>query len=243
MMEWYEQLDFDENPFQDNEDTKLVGFDDIIDEIHYRIHSGSIVFIEGDEGSGKTALLRKAINTFKGRGKVIYINCKKVDEPNIVDALRKKYGLFSRLFRKLPRDMIVLVDGVEELSQKNCERIKNYFDQNYVKSIVFTGNNINSVNFTDSLKERISKVIRIKDITDDDAVDIIHARLDDKEIIPDKVIKDVFGRSKRNTKQFIENCEKLCKYAAENNGKAVGPEMVDFVLEGKPLEIKDEQVV
>ena len=58
-MEWYEELDFDENPFsvdpRENHDN-LIGMEEIIEEIDYRIKSGSMLVIEGSEGTGKTSL-------------------------------------------------------------------------------------------------------------------------------------------------------------------------------------------
>jgi len=54
-MEWYEEMDFDSNPFE--RETKLVGFEDLLEEMLYAIVSGNMIFIEGETGSGKTLIL------------------------------------------------------------------------------------------------------------------------------------------------------------------------------------------
>lgn len=211
---WYERYDFEENPFK-NEERELISFNVIIDEVLYRINSGSLVFIGGKEGSGKTAILKKAIEKFRGEGKVAYVDCKKVDDPNIEKVILKKYGLFNRLFHSKPSGMILLMDDIQELGKKNNERIKYFFDQNYIKSAVFTGNDLEETQFSDSLKDRISKIIKIKELSEDDAVEIIDNIFQGKEIIPEEMIKKIYRLSNKNIKIFLENCEKLCELSGE----------------------------
>ena len=67
-MEWYEELDYDENPFEVN--TRMVGQENLLDEAYYTIMSGNILVIEGEEGTGKTKLLREVIRKFGGKGTV-----------------------------------------------------------------------------------------------------------------------------------------------------------------------------
>lgn len=230
-MEWYEELDYDENPFVDNENTELIGYDDILDEMQYRISSGGLLFMEGKPGQGKTAVLKRAIGRFKGKGKIIYLNCKKIEDLNIEDVLLKKRGLFGKIFKKMPKGMVLLVDEIESLSPKNCERLKYFYDQNYVKSIVFTGSNFKKVNFTESFVDRISKVVKLKEISEDEAIDIIQTRLANNEFFKDEnIIKDVFKMSKKNPKIFLQNCEQLCKYTIDRNGKAITKDTVNTVL-------------
>ncbi len=233
-MEWFEELDFDENPFTDTEHTELIGYDDTLDEIMYGISAGHIMFIEGNSGQGKTALLKRAIARFKGGGNVVYLNCKKLENGlNIEHTLNKKNGFFGRLFNKPPKGMILLVDEIHDLSKRNSERLKYYYDQNFVSSVVFTGEDIKKVDFTRSMLDRVSKVIRLKEISGDDAVDILHTRLENHEIIPDDIAKDVFRISQGNPKLFLQNCEALCKLAIERKNKLVTEDMVDELFGDK----------
>lgn len=232
-MEWYEELDYEENPFKDSEETELIGYENIIDEVLYRLDSGNILCLEGKPGAGKTAVLNSILNKFGGNGygRVVYLNGHQLNNGlNIEKVLNKKAGILKRMFNKKPKNMILLLDEVQDISKKNCERIKYYFDNNFVKSVVFTSSNFKKANFTDSLKERISKTVKLRDLTEDEAVNIIHSRLGNDELIPEEVIKEVFNRSERNMKYFLKNCEKLCNFSFENNGKKVLPEHVNEVF-------------
>ncbi|MCG2718842.1 MAG: ATP-binding protein, partial [Nanoarchaeota archaeon] len=188
-MEWYEELDYEENPFRDNEDTELIGYENVLDEVMYRLESGNMICVEGKTGAGKTAVLKAITNKFKGTGRLIYLNAQGMGNGlNIEKVFNKKAGLFKRMFGKKPKDIILLLDEVQNLSQKNCERLKYYFDNNYIKSVVFTSSDFKKSSFTPSLRERISKTIELRNISEDEAIDIIQSRLGSDEIMPETVI-------------------------------------------------------
>ena len=93
--------------------------------------------------------------------------------------------------------MIVLIDDVQSLSQKNCERVKYFYDQDYIRSIVFTGESFSKVNFTPSLKDRVSKVITLNGLSDGDAVDIVRQRLGKQaEVVSQDIIKEILEKVK-----------------------------------------------
>ena len=172
-MTWYENFDFDEDPFSTDPDENhdnLVKMEELIEEMFYRIDSGSMLFIEGPEGFGKTTLLKAAAHKYGGKRNVAYVDCKVVDKKlNITHVLQDRYGFFGRLFNKKPKNMIVLLDNVTELSKINTERLKYYFDQNYIKSIIFTAEKYNKVKFSESLRDRIGKrVVQTPKIDDYD---------------------------------------------------------------------------
>ena len=227
-MEWYEEMDFDSNPF--DKETKLIGFEDLLDEMLYAIVSGNMIFIEGESGSGKTKLLKEAIERFGGHGKVIYVNCKKIhNDLNIERLLKDRYGWFATaILNKKPRNMILLLDEVEHLSRKNSERIKYYFDQNYVRSVVFSGRDMESAGLSDSLRHRIHKKLIIKNLSDYEAVQLVREKVGN-EIISDRIIKHIYKISGRNVKRFMENCEKVCKATGKN--KDLKEEEVDKIME------------
>jgi len=241
-MEWYEELDFEENPFVDNEETELIGYDDFIDEINYRVVAGDILFIEGKEGTGKTALMKRAISKFKGGGKVVYLNGKKMENGfNIEEVLKKKQGFFKKNY---PKNMILLMDEVQELSKKNNERLKYFYDQNYLKSIIFANKDLKSVNFTQSLKERLSKPIKLRELTEDEAIETIQRRLINNPILNEELIKELFKKSKKNTKDFLVSCESVCKYVVESGRKEATKEDLEeaFNPHRKEPEEKKEDV-
>lgn len=252
-MEWYEEIGLEQNPFIDTETTELVGYEDVIDEMFYRITAGDMLFIEGKEGSGKTALLKRVIARFKGRGKIIYLDGKKLDKNvNITEVLKKSLGFWKRLMGKEPENLILLMDDVEEVTKKNSERIKHYYDQNYVKAVVFTGTSYKTASFTDSLRERIGKVVKLKELSEDEAVDVAKIRLEGNKAMPDDIIREVYKRSDRNMRTFMTYCSKVMDYAIrEAKAKTVTKEHVSTILDGmkedkkkkkEEIEIKVEKV-
>ncbi|MBM3199486.1 AAA family ATPase, partial [Candidatus Woesearchaeota archaeon] len=230
-MEWYEELDYEENPFKDNQDTELLGYQELLDEVIYRLESGGMVCVEGKSGAGKTAVLNTLFKRFKGTGKLIYLNGQQLSNGlNIEKVLNKKGSILNMVLGKKPKNMVLLLDEVQDLSKKNCERIKYYYDNNYIKSVVFTSSDFKKASFTESLKDRLSKTLKLRDITEDEAVDVVHSRLGSDEIMPEEVIREVFNISQKNMKTFLKNCERLCAFLVENNGKIVHKEHITKVL-------------
>lgn len=224
-MEWYEKLDFEENPFSINPEEhldKLVNMEEIIQEMNYRISSGSLLVIEGDEGSGKTSLLMLAAKKFGGQKNVAYVDCKILDKKlNITHVLQDRFGILGRLFDKKPKNMILLMDNVQELSKINNERLKYYFDQNYIKSIVFTTKKFSMAKFSESMKDRIGRrIVKTPKLDEYDAISLIKRRIGEKDIFNDELIKKIFKMSK-NPKELLQNCEKVAMYAVKKGRNRV----------------------
>ena len=94
-MEWFKKLKFKHDPFEIdpiNTNYELINRDKEQKELLYRILSGSMLLIEGKSGSGKTALLKYAIDNFKGKGKVIYVDANKLNKRLDIHDLLKKIG-------------------------------------------------------------------------------------------------------------------------------------------------------
>ena len=200
----YEKI-FEINPFKTN--ITIVGRDKETEDTIYRIMSGSMLLIEGKEGYGKTILLKYAIDNFKGKGKVIYVDASKLDKKlDIVELLRKK-----------PKGMILLMDNVQELSIRNNEKIKYYYDEDRIKSVVFTTSSYASVEFTDAIRDRIGKnVIKLKKLTQQEVSKIIKTRLGKREeMIPSEIIKELYINSE-NLNEILNKCAALCNHAKEN---------------------------
>ena len=233
MMEWYEKLDFNENPFNLNPleaDFSFTGKDKEAKEILYRIVSGSILLVEGKEGTGKTALLKYAIDNFKGKGKVIYVDGEKLNKRlNVANMLKKK-----------PKGMILLMDNVQYLSKKNNERIKYYYDQDYINSVVFTTTNYSLVSFTNAIKDRIGKnIIKLKKLSQKNTLDIAKERLSDEKILPEDVLKQLYKNSS-NIKEFLGNCGLLCSYVVKKGKDKATKEDIKKMRKEKAEEKKED---
>lgn len=219
-MEWFEELDFDENPFDTNPvrfSTKMVGVEEVMDELLYRVASGAMVFIEAKEGHGKTSLLWNIIRKHRGKGKVIYVDCEKLERDlNIEELLTNRFGLAGRLFKKKPKNMILLLDNVSELSRPNMERIKFFFDEGYILSVVYTGTNYEDVKFSKSLKDRIGRrLIKLAELEPYNSVSLVRNRIGNNEMISDELIEALFARSGKNPKILLENLDALFAKAVE----------------------------
>ncbi|MBN2367654.1 ATP-binding protein [Candidatus Woesearchaeota archaeon] len=232
-MEWYEELDFDEDPFsadpRENHE-KLVNVQELLEEIFYRIDSGSMLVVEGPEGSGKTTSLMMAARKFGGKKNVAYVDCKVLDTKlNITRVLQDRYGVFGRLFNKKPKNMIVLMDNVDYLTRQNTERLKYYFDQNYIKSIIFTTKSFRRAKFSDSLRDRIGKrVVKIPEFEEEDAIEMIRNRIGETELFNDELIKKIFKLSKGSPKTILKNCAKVTREAVSKGRNRV--QMIDLKI-------------
>tara|TARA_Y100000310_G_scaffold306939_1_gene348540 strand:+ start:1269 stop:1976 length:708 start_codon:yes stop_codon:yes gene_type:complete len=194
MEQWFETLGFQEDPFNDS-----IINSELKEEIFYNIEAGNLLFIEGPEASGKTSLLKFAINTFKGNKKVAFIDCRNFKDINIESILKKRNTLLRK--EGLPKNMILLLDDIQELSIKNAERLKFYHDHNYIKSAILTGKSFKETNLPKSLKERIgSRIISLQKLSEEKIAKILkHA------VMPENVIKEVYSLSNKNIKELTEN--------------------------------------
>ncbi|MFH1637538.1 MAG: ATP-binding protein [Candidatus Woesearchaeota archaeon] len=212
--EWYKSIDFSRNPFRLR--TRAFGSDTLLEEIFYTILSGNIMVIEGQKGMGKTKVLKEARRKFKRKGKVIYVGSGKIGEGlNIESILKDKRNWLEKLFNLKPKNMVLLLDDIEHLSARNSERIKYYYDQNYIRSIVFSTKNFGSLSLSPSLVHRISRIISMKPLSDYEAVQLLRAKIGDK-LLSDRIVKKIFHLSGKNTLLFLKNCEEVCKLTVNN---------------------------
>ena len=221
---WYEEYDYDENPFEIDpivdEPRQLVAREEEEKEIIYRVLAGNIIFVEGGAGKGKTALLRHVIENFKGHGKVIYVDAKRVNKTlNVERLLIGANKVRGELLGKKPKNMILLLDNIENMTPRNWERIKYYFDQNYIKSVVFTGKSYANVKFPESIKSRVgTRILKLNLLSSEEALQIIQERLGDEyeDVLTDEEIIQLFKLSKGDLKNFLLNNFKLAQYKYES---------------------------
>lgn len=181
----------------------IIGRDKEIEELIYRVNSGSIVLINGKPGSGKTRLLKAVIDEFKGEGKVIYLDGNKIN-------LRLD---ISKLIKNKPKGMILLFDNVNQLSKLNNEKIKYYYDEGKIKSIIFTTSNLSKINFSDSLYSRIgNNFLNLKKLSKKNIITIIENRFNDNELTEKNEIIKIIKQSSE-LKEILNNLR--IKYSEE----------------------------
>lgn len=242
---WYRQLGFHNNPlsikpaaFYD----ELLGCDNIVRKVNRAISTRKVVFVEGEYGNGKSTLLRRIINRFGGRGRVIYFSCNRIEKSlNIEKLLRGRYGLIGKLLNMKARGMILLLDEAHWLTKDDYARLVRYYRSGNFSSMVFVGKEFNQEIFPDGLKS-VLEHIRLGYVSEEDAVRIIRKRVGNLPILGDDVIRSIFAKSGYNVRLLLKNCELLCRHAFERDEDSVTVAMVDEMLSEIKEEIKTEDI-
>lgn len=208
-MEWHEAMGFDDNPLllePLKAEYPMRGRDEEGKELLYRIASGHMAVIEGVDGSGRTMMLKHAIDNFRGKGRVVYVNAENLDEKlNVTDLVDRR-----------PKGMILLMDNVHLLSRENMIRIKYFYDEDRIASVVFTTLDYDKVNFTDAIRDRVGRnVIRLpKKVDEDAAQQILKDRFGRKKPLDQAEIKKLYKQAE-TTKEFLMKVEHACRDEAE----------------------------
>jgi predicted AAA+ superfamily ATPase len=233
-MNWYQRLGYKKNPLETDllkVTPELTVFQKQIEELIYRVYAGNIVLIEGPVSSGKTLILKHVINHFKGENKSIYIDAKKTSKRlDIEIVLKKSQSWTQRILGKLPQKKILFLDNAEFLTKKNQERIKYFYDQNYLQSVIFAV--YDSSNLTNSLKDRIGKrIFKLSRPTFEEAVTITIARLGD-DILTRSLVQKIFVLSNKNLTKHLLNCEKVLNHLIIQNRENISNEELEELLGG-----------
>ena len=230
---WYHELGFYNNPLSIKPaafHNEIMGYDKIVDEINKKITESNIILVTGEYGTGKSTVLKKIINQFRGKRRVIYYNCDQSEKAIDFDRLLiNAGGLFRRLFRIRKKDMILLLDEIEYLNMKDMNQIKEYYDEDFFKSVVLVSCK-EDVKLTEELKELIEKNrFKLGKISQNEAVELIRERIGDLKLISDEMIIKVFGKNP-NPRAFLKNCEEVCRYAFEQGAETVSEEHINKAL-------------
>jgi len=186
----------------------LIGVDDILKDLIYHIEAGNIVVLEGKSGSGKSRILKEIMSRLGHKYKMIYVNEKNFENLRIDKIVRKSLGIIGQIFRLLPRNAILLLDGIENISKKNCEKIKYYYDKDCLKSIIFATEDFEKLNLTESLRHRIRKKFVLEKLNEDDAIKLVKIKIG--EILPENILKRILSFSKTNG-EFLKICKNIYK--------------------------------
>ncbi|MFH0808534.1 MAG: hypothetical protein V1888_02865 [archaeon] len=212
---------FDDNLNYLKRNSNLIGRDEETKELLYRIASGNMLLIEGDKGAGKTAMLRHAIDNFKGKGKVAYVD---------IGTFGKRFDVEKVLNKKL-KGMILLVDNVQYLSESNNKKIKYYYDQDYIRSVVFTTTDFGSVNFTDAIKSRIGRnILKLKKLKKSEVLEIVNRRLGSSSEAFPREILDKLLKDSKSLKELLSKCNSLVEYLEKEDKEKLKLGDLDYMV-------------
>ncbi|MBR9691084.1 hypothetical protein GOV08_05365 [Candidatus Woesearchaeota archaeon] len=236
---WFQKLGYKQNPFiikpyAFNED--LQGYRVQIRKVNTSIKRGRVIFIEGDYGVGKTAVLKEIIKAFKGKKKLIYYSANRSEGSIPFDALIKgRAGPLGKMFGVRPKELILMIDEAQKLTLHDCEKIEYLIKKGHFRSVILVSDSYAKANLTDSLRRKIgNKVLSLGEVISDyTAVKIVRTRLGKKnrKFMQPKIIKEVFERANRNPRTLLEHLEDIARYVVEEKGaEKVTPEDVAYVL-------------
>lgn len=118
------------------------------------------------EGNGETKkiVLRDAIREIRKNWNVIYIGKKYKDNWEIEELLLGSNGFFKGIiFGVMPRERVLVINTPEAISAKNLDRIRYFYDENNLKSVIIATEDASIINkFPEALKNRIgNRIIKI----------------------------------------------------------------------------------
>jgi hypothetical protein len=238
---WFKQYGYSQNPFMANamkEKTDMIGRKKELEDAIYYVSIGSMFYLQSSKGNGKTKFLKSIIDNFKG--KIIYVDALKLKKNlDIEELLRKKNGFIGSMFSDMPKNMILLLDNSDELSMVNFERLKFFFDNNFIRSIVFTGNSFEKSKLPESIKHRISnRVIKLPELDLNQVVEIINDKLEttlEESIIGFDIIKKVYDKEK-NLKKIMLYLDMASEEMISKELEKITIEIIDSIMKFSKLE-------
>lgn len=233
---WYQKIGFYNNPFDikaNKFDNRVLGNEEKVSEIITKIRQGTVIYVDGEYGTGKTTLLKRIISEFGGHRNLFYHSCNSGEKLDLLNILKGKYRLFGKLFNIKGKGMILLLDEVQDLTQGEELNILSYRAKKYIKSIVLVGRK-DDISFTREMRQAISNnMYSFGNISDKDAVRLIRRRIGDLPLLSNEAIKEINRISKGNPRFLLENCEDICKQAMDSGRRSVGCKEVNEFFSAK----------
>ena len=227
-MSWYEKHGYADNPFDCKSLSvieKTAGLGKSAADVIYNVEAGNMALIEGKESAGRKLILSAVIEKFRGEKKVIRFDCSK--EPvDVKKLMQNRHGIIGRIFNLTPKGMILLLDNFRELETRELQRVKYYFDNNYLHAIVFAGDGaVLPLNISDRIGGR---VIMLKEMTSKDCAELVRDVLGNLKFLQPSLI-DRIRKKSAGVESFMENCGRVCAAATEDGSETVEEKHLEAV--------------
>lgn len=230
-MNWFKKLGLKKNPFvldPSKFKDRFMFNKNHLDNLIYWIKASSIVVVRGPKYSGKTKLVLELRKSFSG--KIIYIDLNKYNKQiNIGSLLIKSQPLHRRLLNLYPKNMILILDNTSNFAPDFYKRLQYFFDEGYIKSLIFVYKSNKIVNMPLSLVSRIgNKYIDLNSFNKQEAIQIIDSRLKGK-VFSNEHLEFIYDKSE-DFESFVVNCEKIAQHLAYKDNKDVDFNFIRKVL-------------
>jgi len=229
---WYKKLGFHNNPFS----IKPAAFrDDLVAYdmpfIYKKITNGEILFVEGEYGTGKTTILKNIIRRFRGENKIIYYSFNSGDF-NLKSLLDGANSLLRKVAGLRVKNIIMLLDEVETLNNKEAKQLLSYYRDGTIQSIVFVSYDYDYVKFPSEVETFLNgNILKTVDLSMNEAIDLVRTRIGNLSILSDNYATILFKLANKNPRRFFEYCEDVIKYAIEIGDDEVTDFHINEILE------------
>ncbi|MEK6826448.1 MAG: hypothetical protein AABX90_02365, partial [Nanoarchaeota archaeon] len=206
---WYKRFGWKRNPFSIKiNDSVFVGLTEERRILANLVEGGNICMIIGDNGVGKSSLL-KWLEKRVRKHYFVYLSAEWVKNNFDLNGFIDKQKSF---FGNYPKNIVLLVDESQKLENWFRIEIQALWEKNIVKGIVFSHDGEGQYeNLPNQLKSRISnRIIRINRLKKEDAYELIRLRCGGKNPFDEYAMDEVIKRSNGNPRKILENCERVC---------------------------------
>lgn len=228
MKPWYKSYKWKKNPFLIKPDFHVVGLEKEKHNLVSYVESGVVCFLTGDHGLGKTSLLRWLEKNIK-KHVPVYIDCETISGFfDLGEYLKTHKRLWRDLFRRFPKNVVVLLDEAQASEDELKSTLKAYWDSDYIKSLVIA--QVPDIfNFPKALRKRIGRRgIRLDKMPRKDVHEMIKLRVGKKNPFTDEAIDYIAKKSDYVPRTILESCERICINLAKRGKKKKHIDVVDI---------------
>ena len=228
---WYLRYGWIENPFIVKPNSFLVGREEIKEKLINYIQSDTISVILGDVGTGKTSLLFwLKENAAKN---AIYVDASQIKDEKSVYKILKKNRTFSDFIqrRKYPKDVVLLIDEAQLISTSMIQFLRRLWDNNIIKSMIVSYQNIDFSNLDEPFKHRFGdRIIKIEPLNSNDVIELINIRTTWSNTFTTDALEYIRHYSNSNPRKILENSEKVAMHATVTEN--ISKEETERILTG-----------
>lgn len=211
---WYQAYGWKENPFSIRPSPRLVGLEEIKEALRADTFSGNLVLLLGATGRGKTSLLLWLSQELSKSGlRPVYLNLHHLPVPQVLSLksqLRRYQSIVDRLFHRLPRGLVLLIDEAQEVPEDVANLLKAYFDGGQILSAVLAACEEPRVPLP--LRSRIGpNVYHLEDPPEALGVALVKHRMNGRQPFTEEALVEIVRRAGPSPRSILQACELVCK--------------------------------